>query len=119
METIDELRTTLTRRPPATTAEEIRERLAGQEAEARPRKIIVYRPAGTKKAVQKRRPPRSPVPPLCVRLTRPCLSRIFKTYLPTGSKGKVIGRVSGKLNILFGRTLVAIAEDSSLIEAVK
>jgi len=89
METIDEFRATLTRRQPAAPAEEIRARLAAA------------------------------APPQYVRLTRPCLSRIFKTYLPTGSKGKVIGRVSGKLNILFGRTLVAIAEDSSLIEAVK
>ena len=119
METIDEFRATLTRRPPATTAEEIRERLAGQEAEARPRKIIVYRPAGTKKAAQKRRSPRSPVPSQSVRLTQPCLSRIFRTYLPAGSTGEVIGRVNGKLNVLFGRTLAAIAEDSPLIEAVK
>jgi len=83
MKTIDELRTALTRRQPATTAEEIR------------------------------------VPSQYVRLTRPCLSRIFKRYLPMGSTGKVIGRVNGKLNVLFGCTLVAIAEDSSLIEAVK
>jgi len=89
METIDEFRATLTRRQPAAPAEEIRARLAAA------------------------------APPQYVRLTRPCLSRIFKTYLRVGSKGKVVDRVNGKLNIQFGGTLATIAEDSPLIEAVK
>jgi len=69
--------------------------------------------------ISKRLAALKPAPPQYVRLTRPCASRIFKRYLPAGSTGRVIGRVNGKLNILFGRTLAQIEEDSSLIEAVK
>ena len=67
----------------------------------------------------RRRPITTAAPPAYVRLTRPCLSRVFHTYLAAGKKGQVLGRNNGKLSILFGNTLVMIAEDSPLIEVVK
>ena len=117
MKTLDEFRTELVRRRPITTAEEIRHRLAGREAEARrriQRVVLSHAPKPRPKEARM-----AGAPPAYVRLTRPCLSRVFHTYLAAGKKGQVLGRNNGKLSILFGTTLVMIAEDSPLIEVVK
>jgi hypothetical protein len=61
-----------------------------------------------------------PPPDEYVQLTQPCLSRIFKTYLRAGTRGRVLRHLEDRrLMIRFGIALIVIPEDSSLIEVVK
>ncbi len=121
MKTLDEFRAEIATRRPVTTAEEIRVRLADRETEeARRRQKVSEKRASYPRRVPPTKATRqSTAAPQYVRLTQPCLSQVFHTYLKAGELGQVVGRANGKLHIRFDNTLAVIAEDSPLIEVVK